>query len=318
MRPIAVLLSALALAACASTQPRDAAVASDSPATVAGHDNLNAVAWMQTATEWEALSRQAGRAAARQLDAAVEHLELLESMNPDPKAPANALISSTYESAARNQLQWNAIVPAERGNDDPREPLAVIVDVGETVLDNTPYQARQVRDHGPGYDPATWSKWVQERKARPLPGAVEFAKHAADAGVTMFYVTNRDAVDREATIDNLRAVGFPLPHDGATLMVVDESRGWTGDKAIRRREVDRTHRVVLLIGDNLGDFLGGATADNATRAALVAPHESWWGERWFMLPNPAYGSWEGAATKYCKDPVESDPRRCKLAQMRYD
>lgn len=317
MRPIATIF-ALALGACASTQPRDAEVVAAPSAPAAGHDNLNTVAWMQTATEWQALSRQAFRAAAHRLDAAVEHLELLESMNPDPNAAPNALISNTYEAAARHQLQWNALVPAERTADDPREPLAVIVDVDETALDNTPYQARQIRDHAPGFDSASWSRWVQERKARPLPGAVEFAKHAADAGVTVFYVTNRDLADRDATLENLRAVGFPLPEDGSTLMVIDESRGWTPDKVIRRREVDRTHRVVLLIGDNLGDFLGGVSADNATRAALVAPHESWWGERWFMLPNPAYGSWEGAATKYCKGADAADPRRCKLAQLRYD
>ncbi|HET9485290.1 MAG TPA: HAD family acid phosphatase [Xanthomonadales bacterium] len=319
MRKTIVVLSVLALAACASTQPRGVELAPAPAQAAAGHDNLNAVAWMQTASEWQALSRQAFTAASRQLAAAVEHLELLESMNPDPKASPNALISNTYEAAARNQRQWNALVPSERVADDAREPLAVIVDVDETVLDNSPYQARQVRDGLPGFDETSWSAWVQERKARPLPGALEFARRAADDGVTVFYVTNRDARDREATIDNLRAAGFPLPDDGSTVMVIDESRGWTGDKAIRRREVDRTHRVVLLIGDNLGDFLGGASADNAARAALVEPYQSWWGERWFMLPNPAYGSWEGAATRYCKDPaLAQDPRGCKLTQLRYD
>jgi len=132
-------------------------------------------------------------------------------------------------------------------------------------------------------------------------------------------VTNRSFPLRQATIDNLRAAGFPLAADASNVMTIDESRGWTGDKTIRRREIDRTHRVVLLIGDNLADFLGGVGADNATRAGLVAPYEAWWGERWFMLPNPAYGSWESAATRYCTDPaIAKDPRACKHANLRFE
>ena len=318
MRPLLVLVSALALAACASSQTKTVEVTPEPAPSRGAHDNLNAVAWMQTATEWQALCRQAFRAASRELSAAVEHLELLESMNPDPAKPANELVSTTYASAARNQLRWNALVPAERTADDPREPLAVIVDVDETMLDNTAYQARLVRDGIDAFDDVTWAAWVEERKATALPGAVEFAREAHDQGVTVFYVTNRKAAGFTATLANMRAVGFPMPDDGSTLMVIDEARGWTSDKTIRRREVDRTHRVVLTIGDNLGDFIGGVNVDNSARAALVEPYEAWWGERWFMIPNPAYGSWENAATKYCKPPDDADPRRCKLAQLRYD
>lgn len=320
MRKLAVLTILLVLAACASTAPRETpAGAAPAASALPAHDNLDAVAWMQTATEWQALSRQAFRAAERSVDDAVEHLKLLESLNPEPESPPSALISNTYRAAAERQKRWNALVPAERTHDAPHEPLAVVVDVDETVLDNTPYQARQIRDAGPGFDDASWSAWVHERRARPLPGAVEFARSVDAKGVTMFYVTNRSAADREATVDNLRAAGFPLPQDGATVMVVDESRGWTSDKASRRREIDRTHRVVVMLGDNLGDFLGGISVDNARRAALVAPHESWWGERWFMLPNPAYGSWESAITRWCADPAaKDDERACKRSHLRYD
>ena len=104
----------------------------------------------------------------------------------------------------------------------------------------------------------------------------------------------------------------------STVLTRDDARGWTREKGSRRREIDRTHRVVMLVGDNLGDFLGGVSADNATRAGLVAPYEGWWGERWFMLPNPAYGSWEGAVTRDCTDPAAAkDPRACKHANLRH-
>ena len=131
-------------------------------------------------------------AASRELKSAVEHLELLESMNPDPKVVPNALISNTYQTAAEHQKHWNALVPSERTHDDPREPLAVIVDVDETVLDNTPYQARMIKADKYAFDVPMWSAWVEERRARALPGAREFAEQAKADGVTIFYVTNRD------------------------------------------------------------------------------------------------------------------------------
>lgn len=317
MRLPTAALATLLLAACAAGVPKTEAPAA---ADAAGaHDNLNAVLWMQTATEWQALSRQAFAAAARELKVAVEHLELLESMNPDPQGEPNALISNTYASAAENQKRWNALVPAERGADDPREPLAVIVDVDETMLDNSPHMAQTVRDGRYAFDETQWHAWVEKRAARPLPGALEFAQAAEADGVKIFYVTNRSTAARQATIDNLRAAGFPVAPDASNVMTIDESRGWTSDKASRRREVDAKYRVVLLIGDNLSDFLGGVSADNATRARLVAPYEGWWGERWFMLPNPAYGSWEAAVTRYCPDPaLANDPRACKRAHLRYE
>ncbi len=324
MRLTIAALVTLSLAACTAASPRTdtpAPAAASAASAAPAHDNLNAVAWMQSATEWRALSQQTFAGAAVALGAAVEHLALLESMSPEPGAPANALISNTYASAARHQTSWNALVPAEReGGDDPHEPLAVIVDVDETVLDNTPYQARQIRDDEYAFEDASWEAWVGERRARPLPGAVAFAKQAAAWGVTIFYVTNRSAAGRESTIANLRTAGFPVAHDAANVMTIDESRGWTSDKSIRRRAVDRTHRVVLLIGDNLGDFLGGINADNATRTRLVADYEAWWGQRWFMLPNPAYGSWESALTRDCAaDPaLAADLRACKHAELRYE
>src|SRR5690606_2336447 len=69
-------------------------------------------------------------------------------------------------------------------------PPAVIMDIDETVLDNSPYQARLVAGGGE-YDEATWSGWVEERKARPVPGVLEFARAAQARGVTILYLSNR-------------------------------------------------------------------------------------------------------------------------------
>ena len=160
-------------------------------------------------------------------------------------------------------------------------PLAVVVDVDETVLDNSSYNAGLVK-RGEAFQPTTWASWVEERSAPAIPGALAFARTAAELGVTVFYVTNRTVAEEPATRDNLRALGFPLQGGGdAQLDVVltrGERAGWEGSgKGPRREAVARTHRVVLYVGDDRGDF-------------PVEGPESF-GEGWFVLPNPMYGSW---------------------------
>ena len=145
--PTLTLLAAavFALAGCASTAPRTAPVAV-AAAGVAADDNLNAVLWVQTAQEYRALTTQTWRAAEAQLDAALA----------DP--------------------QWTALLPGEGAElQTPAQKPAVIVDIDETMLDNSAYQARLVVD-GASYGSASWAAWVSERRATPVPGALAFAK----------------------------------------------------------------------------------------------------------------------------------------------
>lgn len=313
-------LSACSASMRVSTESEDAKAPQAAAETTPARDDLNALLWMQTATEWEALCRQAFRVAQDQLRVAVEHLQFVQSMRGTAPArnAAAPYLANTFEAAAARQQSWNALVESERTRDDPLEPLAVIVDVDETVLDNTSYQVRRLAA-GDAFGEQTWDAWSNERRARALPGAAEFAQFAAKHGVAIFYVTNRMSHLRDATADNLRSEGFPVPDDDATVLTREDARGWTRDKGTRRSLVDDSHRVVLLLGDNLGDFIDGVSVDNAARAALVEPYRAWWGERWIMLPNPAYGSWEGAVTKFCKDPAQiGDARACKVGWLRMD
>ena len=126
---------------------------------------------------------------------------------------------------------------------------------------------------------------------------MEFARYAQSKGVTIFYVTNR-YVDVEApTRENLSRLGFPL--DAATdhVLTRKERPEWAAsDKTSRRQFVARTHRVLLLIGDDFNEFVSAAGKTAEERAQLNAQHASRWGLRWIMLPNPTYGSWEAALT----------------------
>jgi 5'-nucleotidase (lipoprotein e(P4) family) len=261
---------------------RPAAAAPSTPAAGAAvHDNLNAVLWVQTSVEYAATTRGVYAAAAATLDAALA----------DPR--------------------WDALPPGERGGQRVDALLpALILDVDETVLDNSAYQARLI-DQGTVFAPATWDAWVQERRAPAVPGVVEFLQAAAQRGVTVFYVTNRNAAGKVATVDNLRALRLPLSEPEDTVLTVDEAQGWGSAKGTRRQFIGERYRVLMLVGDNLGDFVDGYDTTVPARAALVEPFAGWWGRRWFMLPNPTYGSWESAIRK-----GSDDPRAARRAALR--
>lgn len=170
-------------------------------------------------------------------------------------------------------------------------PPAIIADVDETIFDNSPFQVGLIKS-GTRYTTAKFNAWCGERRAWAIPGAVEFLKAAADRGVTVFYVTNRRKDVREATRDNLRALGFPLRDDLETVYVRGLKPEWDkDDKSPRRRAIAATHRILLLLGDDLNDFVAARGLTTAERQSLAEPFTSHWGERWIVLPNPTYGSW---------------------------
>jgi 5'-nucleotidase (lipoprotein e(P4) family) len=127
-----------------------------------------------------------------------------------------------------------------------KKPLAVVVDVDETVLDNSPFQARGIITNT-SY-PDGWREWIDAAEAKPLPGAVEFLNYAKKRGVAVFYITNRKQIGREATIKNLKSVGFPVNPEHVMCRVKSSS------KKERREDVLKKYDISLLMGDNIGDF----------------------------------------------------------------
>ena len=278
MRPVAIAVSvaiALALGACRTTPdavslapPVTAVAHVDADAVAYANANLNAVLWVQSSAEYDAAALAAYHAAAARLDAALA------------------------------DKSWDALAPGERANPDAIStlPPAVILDVDETVLDNSPYQARLVRDGG-AYDEATWAAWVEERSARPVPGVLDFARAATARGVTLVYLSNRAEHLQDATLDNLRAVGLPVAGESVFLglgTVVEGCEQAGSEKDCRRQLAGRQYRVLMQFGDQLGDFVAVEANTPAARQALVDRHAGWFGDRWWMLPNPTYGGWEPA------------------------
>ena len=239
------------------------AAAAEDPDTL-GREQLNATLWMQIAPEYRALTEQAYRVAAEKIAAPPAGTAAVEQAGVAPDVLA-------------------------------RLPTAVVMDLDETVLDNSVYQARLVHDRKP-FDSASWGEWVGQGEAEAIPGAREFIAAARRMGHTVFFITNRDckapaptATDRcpakTATLRNLAALGIDADAEH-TLLRYERDEWNVSNKTARRAFVAARFRIVALVGDDLGDFVDPSVY--AADRARLAPR---FGESWFVLPNPMYGSW---------------------------
>ncbi len=257
------------------------------------HEDLDATVWMQTSAEYPAIAEQTYRLAT---------LRLPEAWN-DPTW-------SAWPPQA-NQLQD----AAKRGEnlDNDRLPPAVVLDVDETVLDNSGYQAKLIQIDGE-YDPQMWNAWVTREQARAVPGAKSFLDACRARGIAIYFVTNREYSVESSTRHNLEALELrdaDNPEDN--ILSKRELPTWGSDKTPRREWIARDHRVLLLIGDDLNDFIDiGYQPTAADRRQLAAQYTEYWGTQWFLLPNPNYGSWERSLYNF----DDAAPRDSKLQRKR--
>lgn len=174
-----------------------------------------------------------------------------------------------------------------------KRPRAIVVDIDETVLDNSPAQAYSVKNHLP-FNLQDWYKWGDMRKAKALPGSVDFLNYAVSKGVKVFYISNRDEVQKQVTIDNLKNVGL-ADISAENVMLRTSGSG----KEPRRKTVSDKYRIVLLMGDNLDDFSDVFERKSAAdRFAEADKIKELWGKRFIVLPNAMYGTWENAIYEY--------------------
>jgi|TARA_Y100000782_G_scaffold115266_1_gene156479 acid phosphatase len=225
------------------------------------NDGLNGTLWLQTSVEYKTTAMSVYAGATRLLDAAI------------------------------GDHNWTAAL--EQDGNYSTKPPAVILDVDETVLDNSAYQAWVVAEKT-HYSSKTWAAFVHDMISTPTPGALEFTKAAAARGVEIFYVSNRKAPEEDPTIENLKKFGFPYA-DEKHVMLRGEVEEWGSNKTPRRAAVTEDYRVIMQFGDNFGDFTDEIDGSIIERLEVMEKYGNYWGERWFMLPNPSYGSWESAA-----------------------
>ncbi len=192
-------------------------------------------------------------------------------------------------------------------------PMAIILDIDETVLDNIPFQAEAIKG-GFGY-PEGWAEWMEQANAEPLAGAVDFLHRAEKVGVEIFYVSNRKEVFKQATIRNLSQKGFPFADEAHVLL-----RTSSNEKQSRRNKIADQFDVIMLIGDNLADFDGIFEGVGAKeRMNRVYDRSSLFGSRWIVLPNSVYGNWVDVLPGYnpaLKEPDQSDSLKVHLKGFR--
>ncbi|MDH3717150.1 MAG: 5'-nucleotidase [Planctomycetota bacterium] len=263
-----LLACTVTVLSCGSAQDEQADHQAVEPQPPIAHEDLDATLWMQTSAEYHALAQQAYRLAQDNLAAALQ------------------------------DETWSADIDQQQLLTQPSTaqplPPAVILDVDETVLDNSPFQARLIRQNA-GYDVEAWHRWVEEAQATAVPGARAFIDFARAAGVTVFFVTNRESMVERATRRNLEQLELVHPDSDDTILSKHERDGWGTNKTTRRAFIARRYRVLLSIGDDLNDFVWvGFKPTAAARRQLAHEYRHMWGHKWIMLPNADYGGWERA------------------------
>ena len=260
---VLVAVACVPLAGCGQT---------DEAANRAPRHVDNGILWVHSAAEFEALSLQAYRAATEDLD----------------KFIADASWSALPDQHDANEL-----------------PMAIIADVDETIVSNVGFQMALE----PPFVLSDFYDWNDANKSRPIPGAAEFVALAQKSGVEVFFVTNRPCdvtagVDdpcpqKQITLQDLVESGISTDLDH--VMLSNERPGWDREKLVRRNYIAQTHRIIMLLGDDLGDFIActrhkaldpcTASATVASRLADTKRYDRYWGEGWYVLPNPMHGSW---------------------------
>jgi 5'-nucleotidase (lipoprotein e(P4) family) len=193
------------------------------------------------------------------------------------------------------------------------ENPAVVVDIDETILDNSPYQAGLINTNNQ-FSSNSWNEWIIAEKATATPGAVDFVNYVNSHKGTVFFVSDRNKSsdgkgnDLElSTMNNLKALGFSGVTEETVLLKGEFSRTIAGkvdtSKQYRREAIENgsvkgvSYQTVLLVGDNLNDFDHKAGNSNPERRAYVTAHRDRYGVKsnqpaYVLVPNPMYGAWE--------------------------
>jgi 5'-nucleotidase (lipoprotein e(P4) family) len=247
----------------------------------ASDGRLDAILWQTTSVEYRVLAQSI-------YGAAKSHLE-----------------------SALTDRQWTAL-PAQRENFQHLPP-AVIMDIDETVLDTSRFQSLLVKN-GTRFSRTRWREWSSQNRPVAVPGAIEFISLAQSRGVTVFFVTNRDYATEPLTRNHLASAGIKLPDDIDTVLSQSERPDWGTDKGSRRNFIAKSYRVLMLFGDDLADFISEYRTSTQARMSEAMKHNEW-GTKWFMLPNPMYGSWELSLYDFNSDLSMDEIARRKFQQL---
>ena len=190
----------------------------------------------------------------------------------------------TFQAYYLAKLHLNNILDQQ---DTLDKPLAIVTDIDETVLDNSPFNGEMIETDS-DYNKDDWIKWGQLQMAEGVPGAHAFFTYAASKGVEVFYISNRYSTQQPETIANLKKLDFPYADTSHVLL-----RTTTSGKEPRRAIVEQTHSIIMLLGDNLSDFSAVFDNKNTQQRNVTADSlQALFGNKFIVLPNAMYGDWD--------------------------
>lgn len=182
--------------------------------------------------------------------------------------------------------------------DRDRQP-AIILDLDETVLDNSKLLVRDIQHCRDFSQWETWRHWEQQGLPGLIPGAKRFLDEAHRCHVKIFYISDRTEKNKASTLRTLNALGLPQADAGSVLLN-------TSPKEERRRSIMKCYQIIMLFGDSLSDFatifLDPQTTDHQRTRVEEMAHR--FGDDWFILPNASYGTWKTATLHAWEVPHE--------------
>jgi 5'-nucleotidase (lipoprotein e(P4) family) len=305
------LLGVFVLFSCAAGKP-----VQDTPACPYErdtHERLSGLVWMQTSAEYQVLAETAYRGASARIATAVERHRAGGKLCPAALEQCGQEVLGKCDEGSPDPA---VRAPAASGCTNHRRDLAVVVDIDETFLNNSPMSGELVRRRK-GYDGEIWTSWVNEMEAGFIPGVEDFLRSLAGSEVKLVFVTNRKKEEKPATIENLRKLGLEVEEKDIYCSedLGPDGKPWPSEKKYRRKHIAERYWIVALIGDDLADFLPDVrdkiTPEN--RVKTMRRNLDAFGKYWFLLPNPLYGSWDDVVTKKAKeDDVQLRARRCRI------
>lgn len=225
--------------------------------------------------------------------------EIYASLWMQTSGEYRAICLQTFRQALESVRRSATTAPRSMGAPVGPEgkPLAVVADLDETILDNSPYNVELQLQLNPGercFSVRTWNAWVKNngKDTALVPGASRFISQVEALKVVMVYISNRPESLRRSTIETLASLGVSVQGlesaERARLLLQTDQSG----KESRQRAVSQGYHVVAFLGDNLADFPGSFGRTAQSRSERVEELEELWGTYWFVLPNPVYGNWE--------------------------
>ncbi|MEA3447049.1 MAG: 5'-nucleotidase, lipoprotein e(P4) family [Bacteroidota bacterium] len=205
---------------------------------------------------------------------------------------ATAWYQKSAEQAACYYQAFNLATMAlekQLHTDSSEKPNAIVLDIDETLLDNSPFQVKMIQT-GKHYSHEFWKQWTDRAEAAALPGGIEFLTFAHNNSIDIFYISNRMENELQSTITNMENLGFPETRSDHFLL-----KSTTSDKKERRKQITQNYDVLLYVGDNLGDFSN--QWDNRGKDLgknKMADMKDILGTEFIILPNPMYGGWVDA------------------------